>query len=100
MDRSPLEEPPAEAQTRLPVPVMADDELVALFKHAMGRTCGHVATLLSSASTWIPVLGSSRSRYAPGRPGLVLGLIRVRGKGDKHRAIPFGARTGQALSRY
>jgi site-specific recombinase XerD len=27
-------------------------------------------------------------------------VVRVRGKGDKQRAVPFGERTGQALTRY
>ena len=101
MDRSPLEKSRQPKQTRKPVPVMADDQLVALFQACDGkdvrsrRDTALIRLYLDTGARLFEIVGMRLDDL-----DLSLDVIRVRGKGDKHRAIPFGARTGQALSRY
>lgn len=80
---------------------MADDELSALLATCAGKT------FLDRRDTAIIRLlldsGARRSEITLldiDDVDLKWALIRVRGKGDKQRAIPFGEKTGQALTRY
>lgn len=102
IDRAPTARMREPSVTEKPVPVVSDDNLRAVLKACAGRG------FEDRRDTAI-----LRLFCEPGTPrvsemvGLLLdGLdmrgdkIRVHGKGDKIREIPFGPKTGQALDRY
>lgn len=83
------------------VPIVRDDELAALLATCNGKTfldrrdTAIIRLLLDSGGrlteiTTLPLDSLNLSRD----------LVTVRGKGDQQRTIPFGERTGQALTRY
>lgn len=102
IDRSPMARMVAPTVTDVPVPVLTDDQLRALLKACEGRE------FEDRRDTAI-----IRLFCEPGSPrvaemaGLALDdldlrrdMVTLHGKGDKIRAIPFGAKTGQSLDRY
>ena len=102
IDVSPMARLKAPSVTQEPVPVLSDDELRALLKACTGKD------FEDRRDTAI-----IRLFCEPGSPRvsemvnlLVDGLdmkrdqVRVSGKGDKARDVPFGPKTGQALDRY
>jgi len=101
MDRSPLDKIRQPKQTRKPVPVLADGQLVSLLQAVEGkdfrsrRDTALVRLYLDAGARLSEVVNLSLDDL-----DLALDVARVVGKGDKHRNVPFGAKTGQALSRY
>lgn len=102
IDRSPMKGMSHPTVTEQPVPVVDDDTIRALLKACGGKT--HEDRRDTALIRLWCEPGSPRvSEMA----GLTLDdvdmrrqLVTIHGKGDKVRAIPFGDRTGQALSRY
>jgi site-specific recombinase XerD len=102
IDRSQMARMHEPSVTEEPVPVLPDDSLRALLKACAGK---HFDDRRDTAII--------RLFCEPGSPrvsemaGLLIesldmrrDQIRVHGKGDKIRDIPFGPKTGQALDRY
>lgn len=102
IDRSPMARVKEPTVTDTPIPVLADDQLRALLKECAGKE------LADRRDTAIIRLfcepGSPRVAEMAGLDvddvDLKRDMVRVHGKGDKIRAVPFGAKTGQALDRY
>ncbi len=102
LDRSPMRRMSEPTVTDVPPAILTDDQLRALLRACAGRDFD------DRRDTAI-----IRLFCEPGSPrlaemaGILLDLcdmrrnfVRVHGKGDKVRDIPFGAKTGQALDRY
>jgi site-specific recombinase XerC len=84
-----------------PVPVLSDDELVALLKTCNGKTFDHrrdeaLFRILLDSGTRI----SETCGLRVDDVDLDQGMALVRGKGNKVRPIYFGARTARSLDRY
>lgn len=103
IDRSPMAKMTEPNVTDVPPDVLDDDELRKLLKACEGKT------FMDRRDTAIIRLfcepGSPRAAEMAAirvDEDLDMGrdLVRVRGKGDRVRFIPFGAKTGQALDRY
>lgn len=102
IDRSPLERMREPKATMKPVPVVPDDQLKALLKACNGKDFED-----RRDTALIRIFCEPGSPRVAEMAGLTLDtvdlrrdLIRLHGKGDKIREIPFGPRTGQALDRY
>jgi len=102
LDVSPMRRLDQPAQTEEPVETLTDDELKALLATCKGRTFENLrdeAMILLFCEA-----GSPRVSEMAGMTLEALDLkrdrVKVTGKGDKIRFIPFGARTGTALDRY
>jgi len=84
-----------------PVPVLSDDELIALLKACAGKTFAHrrdEALLRVLLDCGVRV--SEACGLGVDDVDLDNGMALVRGKGNKVRPIYFGARTSRALDRY
>lgn len=83
------------------VPVVADDELTALLATCAGKTfldrrdTALIRLLLDTGARLSEITNLDLDDV-----NLRRDLVKVRGKGNKERAIPFGEKTGQALTRY
>jgi integrase/recombinase XerC len=101
MSRHPMARIPQPSVPQKLVPVVADDELSALL-----ATCSGKSFIDRRDTAIIRLLMDTGARLSEvtlldvDDLDLRLDLIRVRGKGDKQRAVPFGEKTGQALTRY
>ena len=90
--------PPAQAK---PVPVLTDDDLAALLKACTGRDFTHrrdeavIRMLLDCGLRVSELCGITLADLDLNRE-----VALVTGKGNKTRAVYFGARTGRALDRY
>ncbi len=101
IERSPMDRTKAPFVPDKPIPVITDDEVRAMIEACAGRD------LMSRRDTAILRLffdtGARLSEIAllgVDDVDLDLDVIRVLGKGRRPRSIPFGAKTGRALSRY
>ena len=99
---SPMAHMSVPTVTEVPVPVLDDDQLRALLKACSGR--GFEDRRDNAIIRLFCEPGSPRVSELVGLTledvDLRRDLVRLHGKGDKVRAIPFGAKTGQALDRY
>lgn len=102
VDRSPMARMKQPSATEVPVPVLPDDALRALLKACAGKDFD--ARRDTAIIRLFCEPGSPRVSEMAGLDLDVVDLkrdqIRVHGKGDKHRDIPFGPKTGQSLDRY
>lgn len=101
IERSPMDRTKAPFVPDKPIPLISDDDVRAMIEACAGRD------LASRRDTAILRLffdtGARLSEIALlelDDLDLDLDVIRVVGKGRRPRAIPFGAKTGRALSRY
>lgn len=102
IDKSPMARMPHPSVTDVPPDVLTDDQLRALLAACAGKGFDDrrdTAILRLFCEPGTPRLAEMA--------GLTLddlnmrgGMVRLHGKGDKVRYIPFGAKTGQALDRY
>lgn len=85
----------------VPIPVIDDDELRALFRVADGRTFAArrdtaILRLLADGGTRLAEITNLQLEDVD----LQAGDVHVIGKGSRPRAVPFGVRTAEALDRY
>lgn len=101
INRHPMRRMPQPKKTKKLIPVVPDDELTALLATCSGKTFRD-----RRATAIIRLLLDTGGRLTETAMldvddvNLRRDLIKVRGKGDKERSIPFGEKTGQALTRY
>lgn len=101
MTRHPMERIPQPTTPQKLVPIVVDDELTALL-----ATCSGKSFLDRRDTAIIRLLLDTGGRLAEitlvdvGDVDLRRDSVLVHGKGSKDRAIPFGEKTGQALTRY
>lgn len=101
IDRSPMDRTRAPIVPEKPVPIVRDDQI----KDMIGACAGRDFLSVRDAAI-IRVLFDTGARLSEAALLLVddvdldLDVIHVLGKGRRARAIPFGAKTGQALTRY
>jgi site-specific recombinase XerD len=101
MTRHPMQRIPQPSTPNKLIPVVSDDELAGLL-----ATCAGKSFLERRDTAIIRLLMDTGARLSEitlldvEDVNLKLDLVVVRGKGDKQRAIPFGEKTGQALTRY
>lgn len=93
-----MEQPKGAPQ---PVPVLTDEEVVRLLRSCLGKTFAErrdqaILRVLFDCGIRI----SECARITLDDVDFDLEVIRVHGKGDKVRVVPFGAKTSQALDRY
>lgn len=102
IEKSPMHRIPEPAVTDKPVPVVPEDQIVALLKACSGREFGERRDN-AMIRLWCEA-GSPRVSEMVGirLDGLDMrhDKVTLHGKGDKIRIIPFGAKTGQAIQRY
>ena len=85
----------------VPVPVVSDDDLKKLLKACGGTTfedrrdTAIVRAFIDTGFRLAEMTGLSMDDI-----DLNDSMLTVMGKGRKHRSVPFGAKTGQALDRY
>ncbi|MEU3447192.1 tyrosine-type recombinase/integrase [Streptomyces thermolilacinus] len=101
IDRHPMRtmKPPKVTQTE--VPVITDQHLQLLFRTCRGKTYRDrrdTAMLLLFLDTGLRLSELTDRKVAD--LDLDLNVMRVLGKGDKWRSVPFGRTTAQALDRY
>jgi len=101
MARHPMDRIRQPTQPEKLVPVVADDELSRLLATCAGKSFADrrdtaIIRLLLDTGARLSEITLLDLDHVDLRRDLVL----VRGKGDRQRAIPFGERTGQALTRY
>src|SRR6266568_330464 len=101
IDRTPMDRTKAPIVPEQPVPIVRDSQIKNMIDACAGRD------FLSVRDTAIiRVLFDTGARLSEAALLLVddvdldLDVIHVLGKGRRSRAIPFGAKTGQALTRY
>lgn len=102
LDRDPMANLQAPAAKPKPVPLINDADVTKLLKACEGKEFSERRDLAI-----IRVLFDCGLRISE-CAGLEISdvdmkhhdVVHVRGKGDIHRAVPFGAKTGQALDRY
>jgi site-specific recombinase XerD len=101
MQRHPMRRIPQPNTPQKLIPVVSNDELTALL-----ATCAGKSFLERRDAAIIRLLMDTGARLSEitllnvDDVDLKRDLVLVRGKGDKQRAIPFGEKTGQALTRY
>ncbi|HEX5406027.1 MAG TPA: tyrosine-type recombinase/integrase [Pseudonocardiaceae bacterium] len=101
MARHPMQRISQPSTPQKLIPIVADDELTALLGTCAGKTF-----IERRDAAVIRLLMDTGARLAEitlldvDDLDLKRDLVLVRGKGDKQRAIPFGEKTGQALTRY
>lgn len=101
IDRSPMERMSPPAVPEQPVPILTDDELARLLAAAKGTDFEHrrdsaiLRVLIETGIRLGEVAG-----IAVGDVDLDQDVIAVMGKGRRARAVPFGAKTADALRRY
>lgn len=101
MNRHPMARIPQPTVAQKLVPVVADDEIAQLLATCSGKTfvdrrdTAIIRLLMDTGARLSEVTLLNLDDL-----DLRLDLIRVRGKGDKQRAIPFGEKTGQTMTRY
>lgn len=99
--RHPMDRIPQPSTPEKLIPIVGDDELTALLE-----TCSGKSFLDRRDTAIIRLLMDTGARLSEitlldlDDVDLKRDLVRVQGKGDKQRAIPFGEKTGQALTRY
>ncbi|MET9729283.1 tyrosine-type recombinase/integrase [Streptomyces sp. NPDC006458] len=101
IDRSPMRtmKPPAVPETE--VPVITEDDLAKLFKVCKGRSYvdrRDTAILMLFLDTGVRLSELTERRV--GDLDLDMMVLRVLGKGDKWRSVPFGRTCAAALDRY
>lgn len=102
LDRSPMAGMVEPKPTDRPPPIVDDADLDALLKACAGtgfvdrRDTAIIRLFNESGSPRVAEMAGLRLEHLDMRHD----LVRVHGKGDKIRAIPFGSRAGQALDRY
>lgn len=99
--RSPMERTRQPGSEEKLVPVLSDEELAALLGTCAGKGFAErrdtaIIRLLMDTGGRLTEITTLVTDAVDLRQDLVV----VRGKGDWERAIPFGAKTGQALTRY
>lgn len=99
--QSPMERMKPPRQPEVPIPVLPDAQLAAILKACDGRT--HEDRRDEAIIRVLLDTGLRRAELA----GLQVEdvdwdayLIRVRGKGNRERLLPFGTKTARALDRY
>jgi site-specific recombinase XerD len=107
LDRSPMARMKEPSATEQPVPVLTDEQLRALLKACAGkdfesrRDTAIIRLFCEPGSPRVSEMaGLLLDGGAQGGLDMKRDLVRVHGKGDKIRDIPFGPKTGQALDRY
>jgi integrase/recombinase XerC len=100
IDRSPMDRTKAPIVPEQPVPIVTDDGVGALLKVCAGKDFES-----RRDTAIIRLYFDTGSRLSEGVLNvddldLDLDVIHVLGKGRRTRAIPFGVKTGQALTRY
>jgi integrase/recombinase XerC len=101
MPRHPMDRIPQPSVEQKLVPVLPDDDIAALLATCSGKTfldrrdTAIIRSLMDSSGR-LTEIGLMNHDDLDLRRDLFL----VHGKGDKDRAIPFGEKTGQALTRY
>jgi site-specific recombinase XerD len=102
IDVSPMRKMKEPKVTDAPVPVLRDDQLIALIKSCEG-TSFEARRDMALIRLWCEP-GSPRVAEMAGLRlddvELRQGMVTVCGKGSKIRVIPYGAKTGQAIDRY
>lgn len=101
LDRSPMRTMKPPAVTEKEVPVIPKEDLTALFKTCKGREYRDrrdTAILMLFLDTGLRL--SELADRKVGDVDLDLMVIRVLGKGDKWRSVPFGRTCATALDRY
>jgi site-specific recombinase XerD len=102
IDKSPMSRIAEPTVTSKPIPIVPDDQIVALLKVCAGKEFADRRDM-AMIRLWCEA-GSPRVSEMVG-----IGLddldmrhdrVTLHGKGDKVRTIPFGAKTGQAIDRY
>ena len=101
MTRHPMDRIRQPTQPEKLIPVVADDELTALLGACSGKSFADrrdtaIIRLLLDTGGRLSEITLLDLDHVDLRRDIVV----VRGKGDRQRAIPFGERTGQALTRY
>lgn len=102
IDVTPMRKMVEPAVTDAPVPVVHDDELRKLLKACDGkefvdrRDTAIIRMWCEPGSARV----SEMADVALDDFDLRRNLVTLRGKGDKIRVVPFGAKTGQAIDRY
>ncbi|MGH3876806.1 MAG: tyrosine-type recombinase/integrase [Actinophytocola sp.] len=101
ISRHPMQRIPQPKPGTKLIPVVADDEMAALL-----ATCAGKSFLDRRDTAIIRLLFDTGGRLTETAMldlddlNMRRDLIKVDGKGNKERAIPFGEKTGQALARY
>ncbi|HEY0640125.1 MAG TPA: tyrosine-type recombinase/integrase [Pseudonocardiaceae bacterium] len=101
MARNPLDRIPQPSRPEKLIPVVEDDELGVLLASCAGksfadrRDAAIIRLLLDTGGRL-----SEITLLDVDDVDLRRDIVVVRGKGDRQRGIPFGGRTGQALTRY
>lgn len=101
IERSPMRTMKPPSVTEQEVPVIPKEDLVALFKTCRGRAYTDrrdTAILMLFLDTGLRLSELTDRRI--GDVDLDLMVIRVLGKGDKWRSVPFGRTCATALDRY
>lgn len=101
IDRTPMRTMKPPAVTEKEVPVIPEESLKALFRTCKGRTFADrrdTAILMLLLDTGLRLSELTDRRV--GDLDLDLMVIRVLGKGDKWRSVPFGRTVATALDRY
>jgi len=101
LDRHPMRTMKPPAVTEKEVPVIPETDLVALFKTCKGRTYADrrdTAILMLFLDTGVRLSELTDRRV--GDIDLDLLVLRVLGKGDRWRTVPFGRACATALDRY
>ena len=101
LDRHPMRTMRPPAVTEKEVPVIPEADLVALFKTCKGRTYADrrdTAILMLFLDTGVRLSELTDRRV--GDIDLDLLVLRVLGKGDRWRTVPFGRACATALDRY
>jgi integrase/recombinase XerC len=101
ISKHPMRRIPQPRTPKKLVPVLGDEDMVAVL-----ATCAGKSFIDRRDTAIIRLLLDTGGRLSEitlvdlDDVDLRRDLIKVRGKGDKERAIPFGENTGQALTRY
>jgi site-specific recombinase XerD len=99
--RSPMERMTAPAVPEQPVPVLDDDTLAKLLATATGNTCENrrdtaiIRLLLDTGMRCGELIAINLDDVDWDHQ-----VVHVLGKGNRGRACPFGAKTGEAIRRY
>jgi site-specific recombinase XerD len=103
VDRSPMARMKEPSATDTPVPVLPDEQLRALLKACSGKDFDDrrdTAIIRLFCEPGSPRVSEMAGILLDGGLDMKRDQVRLHGKGDKIRDIPFGPKTGQALDRY